>query len=446
MATRLPQIRTRIPDKSITRPAQPNETSSAPVTKRLHGAYVGTLVFAAVYFARPNDWLPFLGTFPVAKVAALFPIAGLLVAVASGYRPRFTRELWLLLFLFLQLAICVPFSTWRGGSFQTVFFDFSKIALITVVLVQVLNDSSRLRKLIFVQTAVVVAVSVISIREGTQEAGRMTGVLGSMFGNPNDLAIAIAMIVPFAVMFLLMARNPLKRVLWSMMTILMVYAIVKTYSRTGFLSLLAIILATGWFFGIQGKNKKVLAAIFGLALLSPIALTGKYLVRVESIFDSSLDATGSADARTDLLIRSLKITGAHPLFGIGPGQFVVQSGTWHVAHNSYTEMAAEAGIPGGILFIWLFIGAFNRLRKATPDFQCHSRELVFLRAATLTSLSGFLVSAFFASLEYDFFSYFLVAYCSALVLMIQDDQHRHIRAAVPSLNRATTKGVAVCAE
>ena len=425
-----------------TSPFALDPTAQQPLRKsRLTVAYVGTLLFALIYFVRPNDWLP-LGTLPVAKIAALIPILGLLVAVAAGYRIRFTRELWLLLILFIQLLVCVPFSTWKGGSFQTVFFDFGKVALMTVVLVQVLNHASRLRRLIFVHTGAVAAISILSIRAGTQEGGRMVGVLASVFGNPNDLAIAIALIVPFAVMFLLLSRNPLKRVLWSIVTGLMVYAIMATYSRTGFLSLVAVVLATAWYFGIQCKNKTVVIAILVLALLSPIAFAGKYLLRVESIFNSSLDATGSADARYDLLIRSLKIAGTHPLFGVGPGQFVVQSGSWHVAHNSFTEMFAEAGFPGGILFLCLFGTAFNRLRKAVPDPGRHSRELLYLRAATLTSLSSFFVSAFFASLEYEFFSYFLVAYCSALVLLIQGDKPDRARDTVANVNN----GVAVCVE
>jgi O-antigen ligase len=441
MAISSPQLSARI-QRPGTSSFRRDVTVQAPSrNSRLTAAYLGTLLFALIYFVRPNDWLP-IGTLPVAKIAALVPILGLLAAVAAGYRIRFTRELWLLLILFIQLAVCVPFSTWRGGSFQTVFLDFGKVALMTVILVQVLNEASRLRRLIFVHTAAVAAISIVSIHAGTQDGGRMVGVLGSIFGNPNDLAIAIALIVPFAVMFLLLSRNPLKRVLWSIVTALMVYAIIATYSRTGFLSLLVVILATGWYFGIKGKNKTVVIAILGLALLSPIAFTGKYLLRVESIFNSSLDATGSSDARYDLLIRSLKIAGTHPLFGIGPGQFVVQSGSWHVAHNSFTEMFAEAGFPGGILFVCLFGAAFNRLRKAAPDPSRHSRELLYLRAATLTSLSSFFVSAFFASLEYEFFSYFLVAYCSALVILMQPDKPSHARMAVSNLRH----GVAACAE
>jgi O-antigen ligase len=442
MAIHLSQFGTSVQDQTKVRPTAPLQSPPRPAGRhRLTSAYVGSLLFVIVYFFRPNDWLP-LGTFPIAKTVALIPILALLFAVASGYKLRFSREVWILLLLFLQLAICVPFSTWRGGSFQTVFFDFSKVTLLAVVLVQVLNAASRIRRVVFVQTAAVAVVAAISIYQGTRLAGRMTGALGGLFGNPNDLAIGIAMTVPYAIMFLLLTRNPAKRLFWLVVISLMVAGIMATYSRTGFLSLMGVMLAVGWFFGVQGKNKKLLVAIVLVLVLGPLAFTAKYLVRVESIFDSSLDQTGSADARHELLISSLKMAATHPLFGIGPGQFVVQSGNWHVAHNSFTEMAAEAGIPGGVLFVWLFACAFNRLRKAVPDPLRHGKELQLLRAATLSSVFSFVVSACFASLEYEFFPYFFVAYCVALTALLEN----HDRGRPRTVFSPVTHEVAACAE
>ncbi len=49
-------------------------------------------------------------------------------------------------------------------------------------------------------------------------------------------------------------------------------------------------------------------------------------------------------ART-LLKQSISMAFHHPLFGVGPGNFPVVTGEWRVAHNSYTELAAEAGFP-----------------------------------------------------------------------------------------------------
>jgi O-antigen ligase len=415
-------------------PSQPQEPSAdlldeqdawadlSPVTAgvrrgrpRLGLTYFGTLLFSCVYFARPSDWLP-LGSFPIAKLAGLIPVVLLAGAVFAGHRIRMNRELWLLVALFVQLVLCIPFSTWRGGSLDTVLFGFSKAVLLAVILVQVLDTTERIRRMIFVNTAAVAIVAAVSIYRGVSFDGRITGALNGIFGNPNDLAACIVVVLPFALFFMLLARNPIKKLLWLGVIILMVWAVVATYSRGGFISMVAAILAIAWYFGYKDGRKKLLGVLVLLVCLSPALLFsgGSYSMRVRSIFNFSLDQTGSADARQELLTTSLQITAKHPLFGIGPGQFAVFSGNWHAAHNSFTEMGAEAGIPAFVLFLLLQVHTFKRLRKSILPAAQRFRELRLLRLAALSSLIAFAVSACFASFEYELYPYILVAYCSAI--------------------------------
>ena len=407
--------------------------------------YFGLLLFTLVYFVRPSDWVPGLGTFPIAKVTGLVPIVLLAGAVLAGYKLRMNRELWLLIALFIQLLLCIPFSIWRGGSFATVLFGFSKAVVLALIGIQVLNTATRIRRMIFVQTAAVVLVAALSLYEGVSIGGRMSGALHGIFENPNDLAGCITVVLPFALLFMLLARNAIKKLVWLGVIVLLVWAVVGTYSRGGFLSMIAVTLAIAWFFGYKGGHKKLFAAIVLVICLLPVTffVSGSYSTRVKSIFDFSLDQTGSADARRGLFTTSLELTLKHPFFGIGPGQFAVVSGNWHVAHNSFTEMGAEAGIPGFVLFLWLLARTFNQLRKSRPPTTPSYRELGLLRMAALSSMIAFAVSACFASYEYEFYPYILIACCcgvSNLAMNAQDGEEKSPTA------KARFEEVALCAE
>ena len=410
----------------------------------LNLTYWGLLLFALVYFLRPSDWLP-LGTFPIAKAVGFVPMILLAGAVLAGYKIRMNRELWLLIALFAQLLLCIPFSIWKGGSFDTVVFVFSKAVVLTLIAIQVLDTTSRIRRMIFVQTAAVTLVAAFSIFEGVRVGGRTSGALNGIFGNPNDLAGCITVVLPFALLFMLLARNVIKRLFWLGMIILLAWAVVSTYSRSGFISMVAAILAVAWFFGYKGGYKKLFAAIVLVICFLPVTFFagGDYSTRLQSIFDFSLDQTHSADARRELFTTSLELTLKHPLFGIGPGQFAVASGNWHAAHNTFTEMGAEAGLPGFVLFLWLLVRTFNQLRKSQPPASRSSRELHLFRMAALSSMVAFAVSACFASYEYEFYPYILIACCSGISSLAMKAQRAEEK---PPSTKARFEEVTLCAE
>jgi O-antigen ligase len=106
----------------------------------------------------------------------------------------------------------------------------------------------------------------------------------------------------------------------------------------------------------------------------------------------------------------------HPIFGVGPGCFVLVDQGWVVAHNSYTELAAEAGFPALILFL-LALGAalknVSQLRTSRP-YQEDPEFRLFTQALG-AGLVAYLMGACFASTEYNLYPYFMVAYTCAMI-------------------------------
>ena len=396
---------------------EPTTHSSATHgSEPLAGAYFGLLAFLVVYCGRPEDWIAELQVVPLAKITGAFALAAL--ALSLGQARRLPGEMIYLSLLFAQLCLTVPFSpVYRGGAFNFV-LEFSKVVAIVLVVVLAVSTLARLRWLIFTQTTCVLAITVASLVKGHLLLGRLEGASRGIYANPNDLAFAIALTIPFCFAFMLRARDGLRKAAWFLAAGVMAYTLFLTASRGGLVALVVTMGVVLKEFAVKG-GRRYLLILAGLVVLTVSLLAGGGLMkRFEGLSGPSLKsaaevgAHGSAIARGQLLWRSLVVTAQHPLLGIGPGNFPIVAG-WHVAHNSFTEMSAEGGLPALILFILLLRRAFQNVRKVQLLAPGQSEEML-LAVALRASLAGFVAGAFFASVEYHLFAYFLVAYTSAL--------------------------------
>ncbi|HLY60738.1 MAG TPA: O-antigen ligase family protein [Terriglobia bacterium] len=379
------------------------------------------VLFFVVYCARPEDIFRFNGI-PIAKIAAILAIGSFALAVLTGPNVlRVSREMWYLVLLVIWLGIGIPFSPiWKGGALQAT-LEFSKIVPITFLIGIAVNTQERLKRLMFVQTASVMMVLLLTLAKVGNHAtadDRLTGVVGGDYGNPNDLAFALVLVVPFCALFILNTRNIFKKLLWTATASLMIYGVLLTYSRAGLLALMmagAIIL---WKFGIKERRfgSVFFAGILGISVFLFAGPQG-YFRRVQTIVDPNVDFKsdkGSWVARQGELIRSLEITAEHPIFGVGTGNFIVTSPDWHVTHNAYTELSADGGIPALCFYLLVLWATFANLKDALR-LSKEKPEIRYLSGALLASFGAFLVGSFFCSVSYNFFSYFLVGYAGALI-------------------------------
>jgi O-antigen ligase len=124
----------------------------------------------------------------------------------------------------------------------------------------------------------------------------------------------------------------------------------------------------------------------------------------------------------------------NPIFGVGPGNFPVLSGEWHVAHNSYTELAAEAGFPALFLFVLLFALSFRKVDqiRKLPGYAA-DENIRLWTSALWASLAAYVVGSMFASTEYNLFPYFMVGYVCALYRIAS----KPVEEPAPALNGGT---------
>jgi len=154
--------------------------------------------------------------------------------------------------------------------------------------------------------------------------------------------------------------------------------------------------------------------------------------RMVSIVDQDKDATGSRQARLDLMKEGVRVFAANPVFGIGLGQFVNydpggRKGAWNVTHNATLQVAAELGVLGLIPFLYLIgraamaasvakrtalraaaLTGGARLRHRAPAPDAAAATLLTLTTALGPAVLGWVVCAQFASVALSWTLYFVL--------------------------------------
>jgi hypothetical protein len=397
----------------------------------LAGAFFWLSAFYLVYCARPEDWIPGLKYIPLAKISGIFALLGLIVS--AGRTKRKFRDLPREASYFLGI-ICLLFVSallspvWKGGAFFKT-LDFSKALVAWVLTFMVITSFARLRRIIFIQSASVVVIAIVSVLKGRSHP-RLEGVIGGIYSNPNDLAFAIVLTIPFCLAFLLNTRSIPRKAAWGGSMLVLFTALFLTASRAGFIDLLVSGTVCLWFFGIKGKRIPLVAAAVVVTLVVGLAAGGRLKDRFSAISGKDLDnavdqsAYGSYEQRKLLMIESVRGIAHYPL-GIGLGDFPNYSGTWREVHVAYLQIAVEGGIGAFVLYLLFFARGFGNLKRLR-EMPGNDAETELFSGALYASLIGFVVGGFFAPEAYQYFPYFAVAYTSVLLAIAREKEQAGI--------------------
>ena len=401
----------------------PGRRTSFQIADPTKGAFFWLSAFFVVYCARPEDWIPGLKLFPLAKITAILAMWGLFNSLGRTKRTfkNLPKEASLLLTMIILLFVSGFLSpVWKGGAVSRT-IDFSKIYIAWVLVFLLITTFDRLRRIIFVQAFSVVVICAAALIKG-HSTPRLEGVIGGIYSNPNDLAFAIVLSLPFALAFMVTAKNVVVKVAWLFGMLIMLVAIAETASRAGFIDLIISGSVTLYYFAIKGKRLYLLVATAFLGVLIMSTVGGKLYDRFEALSgDSTTDqsAYGSYEDRKYLMLRALEGIENYPLFGIGVRNFTTYSLIWHDVHMTYLQICVEGGIPVLIIYLMFFRRAFMNL-KILRRTQNLDEDIILFVGALQSSLVGFVVGALFAPEAYQFFPYFSVAFTATLLQTIRE--------------------------
>jgi hypothetical protein len=396
-------------------------------------AFLSVCFFTVAVYGRPEDIFHIPFHFQMI-FGAMGAIAFLLAIFQGKMRFHWYNEVRLVLILTAWFVMGIPFAYWKAGSFNVLTDKWLKTLLIFVLLTQTLTSVAKVRKLLWaivLSEFFVICVSLALQGGKAAEGQRMTGVNAELLGW-NFFGIAVAITLPYIAALYITRRSIVRTAILLATLGLMMWMLVLTGSRGGFLNVVLSFILTGWFV-IRGSGRGRMIGICALGcLLGAVAMApGLFLTRIQTIWTSSevpaggaaASAIESTEGREWLLERAMLYTRRYPVFGVGIGNFPVINGNeiglptaWYGTHNTYTQLSSEAGVPALILFLSAIAVVLKHLIQTEMDLKANPqrRELRILARATIVSLLSFVFGGFFVHVAYDFYFYYPIGIGAAL--------------------------------
>jgi len=403
-------------------------------------AFFWLSAFFVVYCARPGDFVPGMGYIPLAKITAIFAIWGLFNSLGRTKRtfkdlPQEGKLLAIMVGMLIFGAFFSP--VWKGGAVSHS-VEFSKIIIAWSLVFLLITTFERLRRIILIQAVSVVVACTAALIKG-HNIERLNGALGGIYSNPNDLAFAVVLALPFALAFMVTSKNVIVKVLWLCGMLVMLTTIFMTASRAGFIDLVISGSVTLYFFAIKGKRPYLIVSTVFAVVLIVSTVGGKLYDRFTALQGGTTteqSALGSYEERKFLMFRAADAIETYPVLGVGVHNFPSFSGIWRDVHMTYLQICAEGGIPVLIIYLMFFRRGFKNLKILRKRTDLNPEITLFVGALT-SSLVGFTVGALFAPEAYQYFPYFAVAFTATLVQTIkeQDQDQGTVSAALPPKKR-----------
>ncbi len=243
--------------------------------------------------------------------------------------------------------------------------------------------------LLWAYTAAASVVSGIGINEYLRElrGGNALWRVFAGFVNPDFLAGYLLMAFPVAIILLLISRTPSARLLAGLASLLQVVCLVLTGSRLGLAAMvlsLVVFAVLALRSGALSPQTRRVSLIAGAVLLVGIIAAGRPLLR--RLLSSGTESY-SAQFRVRTWQGARRMAAANPILGTGIGTFETAYSRYAVvgytqhAHNSFIQVAGEAGFPGAALLVTGLagilltgVGAAGRAKARNADEQMGSTD------------------------------------------------------------------------
>lgn len=347
-------------------------------------------------------------------------IASFLVKKILRKEPLFIRTALNIPLLFLFIITCLSLAhsvnfrdTIKGGILRLLQYIF-----VFFIIAQELKDKKHIGKVVLFMSLGILLTSfdeIYQILVGEDFIRGYAPIINigirratASFKDSNTLGVYLSAISPFIFGLTLYYLKGIKKILFIFISILALIGIILTYSRP---TLLAVYISF-FFLGVVKKDKILVGFLILLTLLSPFIIPKPVKEWVKQVEYNPLRFMCNDD-RIAVYRNSLNMIKAHPLIGVGANTYMknyrfykekpeyrnIITSDYIYAHNNFLHMAAEIGLVGLGIFIWLLYGLF---RESVNIYK--SLDNGFLRILSLSliaSLVAFLVNGLTESSLYS---------------------------------------------
>ncbi|OUR92741.1 hypothetical protein A9Q81_15580 [Gammaproteobacteria bacterium 42_54_T18] len=393
--------------------------------------FLMVLLFVVFSFFRLHEVFPQIYNFKIPLLLSLASLFSLFwhVAISKKIEIYCTKDLACISVFFLLVAIGVIVASNRPVAIEYFKGIYWKIALMTYAiafLTRQAKDFSLAAKIITVSGTLVGITALYNKANGIGlvEETRVTigRQIGSVLGDPNDLALVLMFPASFAISLIITKGIPANSKILGLISVTTLFsAIIATQSRGGLLGILTV-------FGIYGYRKtksKVLfvsiAAIFAILLYFIAGISGR---SSGGAGEDGIDA--SAMGRLYAWEAAIGMAVHNPITGVGLDNFYSNyyyysphwDGLNHAVHSTWFGVLAETGFLGLTVFIFTIILLLKTSYRCLINIELHittvDPALVAASQAIFAGLIGTVVSGTFLTQGFTWPIYIL----SALVVAI----------------------------
>jgi O-antigen ligase len=398
--------------------------------------------FAALAFLAFLDTLPTSGGLSVAKGVGLLLLVAWLARFTVGDRGE--RDLfadhpqlaWVMIAFFGWATLSLLWATDTGTGI-TALSRYAPNLLLLPIAYAALRTRRELALVlgaIVLGAAVAASFAILQPSDASvvEESSRATGTVG----DPNELAAFLLAGLAVAAGFALgRGHSPAVRLASSVAVVLCAGGVFLSLSRGGLVALSALLVAGAVF---AGRWRLAITAI----LVAVVVGGAVYFTQLAPLpARERVTMANGGSGRSDLWTVGLRMVKAHPVSGVGVGNFqavsanyVLQPGALtraelifsnapKVTHNTYLEITSETGLPGLLLFLGLVVSCLAFALKAARIWATRGDATwEALARGVFLGLVGMLVADFFISDMYTKLLWVLLAICPAMLAIARSER------------------------
>lgn len=318
-----------------------------------------------------------------------------------------------LVFCVIALATWSALSaTWAESSGIAITSTLSYV--LNMLLFPILMVAVRRREHLYWVLGAFLAGAVISTIYGfvSPPADAVGGRLAGGIGDANEQAAVLVAAIPMAIALGSAMRRPGLRYAAWVGGLFCLVGMFTTLSRGGLIALGCVMVAAVAFGGRWRSRAALLLIVTALGTVS-------YYFAVAPLAARQRVTMSNTSGRSDIWRVGLRMVQAHPLTGVGSGNFqeaaihyVQGVGTLtnaylivdvpHVAHNVYLQLLADLGIPGLLAFVGVAGCAILAAARAARRFERQGDVAMELTArCQVLALVAFMSADFFLSGEFS---------------------------------------------
>lgn len=389
----------------------------------MYRPYIGLIVLMICEYSRLNTIIPEFGTIRFTGLIAGMTVVGFLKELLIDKKiklPSYPQNKALIIFFFV-MGINVVFAYIKTYAFTT-FMSMARVVALYFMIICLLDCKKKFQIFFIIFLLINGFLSILGLYNFFILDEYIDNLsIGGFVSDGNDFATVINAAIPF-VFFLYQAEKHTKyKIFYASLTILFVVAVICSFSRGGWVSLMGVSFSLILF---SSKKIKTILLIFAAFLVIMFTIPQEF----RNEFNTISPETETAIMRLQLWKAGFKMFLDHPVIGVGMSNFASVYGRfympenpyayrWSTVHSIYVQLIAEMGLLGVVSFVFIIYYLIKDNLTMQKELKATGFNNSFHYAVSqglIVGLLGYLIGGAFLSILYYPVLYILAALTVAL--------------------------------